>query len=61
MNLRGSVGREVPNEQVVFLLECIECVAQSEDGRGWKAYLHEESMEVYIYCPACAHREFDAD
>lgn len=54
------MGLEFPNEQVVFVLECIECLAQSEDGRGWKAYLHEESLEVCVYCPVCAHREFDA-
>ncbi len=54
------MGLEFPNEQVVFVLECIECLAQSEDGRGWKAYLNEESLEVCVYCPVCAHREFDA-
>ena len=55
------MGLESPSEQIVFALECIECTAQSEDGRGWKAYLHEETMEVCIYCPECARREFDAD
>lgn len=53
------MGFEVPNEQIVVVLECIECLAQSEEGCGWKAYLDEESMEVYVYCRVCAHREFD--
>jgi hypothetical protein len=55
------VGLEFPSEQVVFVLECIECLARSEEARGWKAYLNEETLEVYVYCPVCAHREFEAD
>lgn len=55
------MGIEHPNGQIVIFLECIECVAQSEEGRGWKAYLDEESMEVCMYCPDCARREFELD
>lgn len=47
-----------PNHQVTFLLECIECSARSDEGRGWRAYLDEESCEVWVYCAECAQREF---
>ena len=55
------MGSELSKDQVVIALECIECAAASVEGRGWKAYLYEESQEVYVYCPACAQREFGAD
>ena len=48
------------NHQVTFLLECIECSARSEEGRGWRAYLDEETCEVWVYCADCAEREFGA-
>lgn len=48
-----------PNQPVTFVLECLECGARSEDARGWRAYLDDDSTDVWIYCADCAHREFD--
>lgn len=50
---------ESPNDQVTFVLECVECSARSEgDARGWRAYLDEDSSDVWVYCAECAEREF---
>lgn len=50
---------ESPNHQVTFVLECVECGTRSEgDARGWRAYLDEDSTDVWVYCAACAEREF---
>jgi hypothetical protein len=54
------VSPESQNHQVTFVLECIECGSRSEEGRGWRAYLDEDSSEVCLYCAGCAYREFDA-
>jgi hypothetical protein len=45
---------------VTAVLECLECGCRSDVGRGWKAYLYE-NREVWVYCPACAAREFAHD
>ena len=49
----------MPNTDVTFVLRCIECAAEN-DGEfdGWRAYLLEEELDVLLYCPACAMREF---
>jgi hypothetical protein len=53
------LGPESQNHQVTFVLECVECSRQSaEDARGWRAYLDEDSSDVWIYCAVCAEREF---
>jgi hypothetical protein len=52
------VGPESQNHQVTFVLECIECGAQSQEARGWRAYLDEDDSDVWIYCAECAQREF---
>jgi hypothetical protein len=52
-------GSPMQNTHVTFVLRCIECAA--EDGgevEGWRAYLLEEELDVLLYCPACATREF---
>ena len=46
--------------EFVMALECVECAARSEDGRGWRAVLTIDD-EVGIYCPECAEREFGGD
>ena len=43
---------------VTFVLECLECGACSEEARGWRAYLDDDSSDVLVYCAACAEREF---
>jgi hypothetical protein len=53
-----TVGPESQNHQVTFVLECIECGAQSQEARGWRAYLDEDDSDVWIYCAECAQREF---
>ena len=57
---RGAVSPDSPNRQVTFLLECVECGAWSDEGRGWRAYLDDDACEVWIYCEACALREFES-
>jgi hypothetical protein len=52
------VSPNSPNQQVTFLLECVECDAWSHEGRGWKAYLDEDDCDVWVYCVDCALREF---
>jgi hypothetical protein len=49
----------MPNTDVTFVLRCIECAAE-DDGEfeGWRAYLLEEELDVLLYCPVCAMREF---
>ena len=53
-----TVGPESQNQQVTFVLECVECGARSEKARGWRAYLDEDSSDVWAYCADCAEREF---
>jgi len=39
-------------------LVCIECGSESSSAeRGWRAYILD--VELIIYCPGCAAREFD--
>lgn len=45
-------------------VRCVECdVVATGTAEGWKAYVgggfEGESIEVIIYCPACAARECD--
>lgn len=56
----GPESQNHPESQkfVTFVLECVECRARSEEGRGWRAYLDEDSSDVWIYCAECADREF---
>ena len=59
--LRGfppAVGSDSPNQQVTFVLECVECGQRSDEGRGWRAYLDEDECDVWVYCAECARREF---
>jgi hypothetical protein len=54
----------VPDAIVEISLVGIECefVALGDDAAGWRAYLTcDEPPEVGIYCPECAHREFERD
>ena len=53
-----SQKRPESQENVTFVLECEECRARSREGRGWRAYLDEDSSDVAIYCAECAEREF---
>lgn len=42
-------------------LKCVERARVSrEDERGWRAVLapHDEEPDVFLFCPACAEREF---
>ncbi len=43
---------------MTFVLECVECRARSDEARGWRAYLDEDSSDVWMYCADCARREF---
>jgi hypothetical protein len=52
------LGQESQNRQVTFVLECVECGTRSEEARGWRAYLDEDAIDVWIYCAECAAREF---
>jgi ribosomal protein L44E len=52
------VGQESQG-RVTFVLECVECGAHSDGhASGWRAYLDDDAVEVWTYCPACAEREF---
>lgn len=54
----GTILRMSRREhQLELLLECLECGDASDEARGWKAYLDEEST-LLVYCAACAEREF---
>ncbi|HWN20682.1 MAG TPA: hypothetical protein VNP93_01810 [Gaiellaceae bacterium] len=44
-------------QQVEFVLECVECGEIDDRGIGWRAYLDADD-DVWIYCAACAEREF---
>jgi Zn finger protein HypA/HybF involved in hydrogenase expression len=44
------------NTSLEATLTCLECGEESEDGRGWQAFVDEE-LELLVYCPACAARE----
>jgi hypothetical protein len=43
-------------EQRVASLVCLECDDESDDARGWRAYV--DDGDVLVYCSHCAHREF---
>ena len=47
-------------QQVLFVLECIECGERDERGLGWRAYLDADD-DVWVYCAACSDREFGDD
>jgi hypothetical protein len=51
--------KRAPEKQVAGALVCLECRAESESARGWRAYLDEEAC-LLVYCPECAAREFDS-
>jgi hypothetical protein len=40
-------------------ITCQECPARWDDSSRWRALLDDD--RPIFYCPACAHREFDAD
>jgi hypothetical protein len=47
-------------------LHCLECGAESDEhARGWKAYVRGayegDDVEVGVFCPMCATREFAND
>jgi hypothetical protein len=50
--------------RVLTPLQCAECGrAASENADGWRAYLavtdeSDEELEVDVFCPECASREF---
>ena len=52
-----AVNRRREEQQLVATLECLECGEESDDARGWRAYLDEQ--ELLVYCGDCASREFD--
>lgn len=54
------MGINSQKQQVTLLLECIECGSRSDEGSGWKAFLDEDTCDVWIYCAACVRREFEA-
>jgi len=48
-------------------LECVECHKRlSYEDADWQAYIagdpdnDDDDVEIVIYCPACARREFGA-
>lgn len=53
-------------EVQVHQLHCLECQAESSGkAEGWKAYVgggyEGDPIEVLVYCPVCAAREFGDD
>ena len=44
--------------QLVAALICLECGDESDEARGWRAYVDEH--ELLVYCGECAAREFGA-
>lgn len=54
------MGHDSRERLVTFTLECVECGDRSDAGQGWKAFLDDESLDVWVYCADCAHREFEA-
>jgi hypothetical protein len=54
------------SQQETSRLTCLECRTVSDDSaRGWRAYVggdvDGEPIQVGVYCPACAEREFGRD
>jgi hypothetical protein len=43
-------------EQQVATLVCLECGDESDEARGWRAYVDDH--ELLVYCSCCADREF---
>ena len=60
MGPESQKGPESRDRLVTFVLECIECGTRSDEARGWRAYLDEDSSDVWTYCGECAQREFGA-
>jgi hypothetical protein len=64
--LRRHLAKEVlfvpsnnPQQHVSIVLECLECGTRDDSAKGWRAYLEPDGYGVLIFCPDCAHREFD--
>ena len=53
------VEQRAQDEQVVGTLVCLECWAESDLARAWRAFFDAEG-NLLVYCPTCAAREFDA-
>ena len=50
--------RRPEQEQRLAVLVCLECGDESDEARGWRAYVDED--DVLVYCSDCADREFGA-
>ncbi|MGE5691348.1 MAG: hypothetical protein ACM33B_12405 [Pseudomonadota bacterium] len=54
-----------PLDRTATPLRCLECGTEAEGSApGWRALIgggyEGEPLEVGVYCPRCAAREFDA-
>jgi hypothetical protein len=52
-----AVNRRPEQELPVATLVCLECGDESDEARGWRAYV--DGDELLVYCGDCAAREFD--
>lgn len=53
----AAVNSRPEQELSVATLVCLECGDESDEARGWRAYVDED--DLLVYCRDCAAREFD--
>ena len=53
-----AVNSRTEQELSVATLVCLECGDESDQARGWRAYVDDED-DLLVYCGDCAAREFD--
>lgn len=59
MDARHSLPMQHPRrekEPQVASLVCLECGDESDEARGWRAYVDDD--DLLVYCSCCADREF---
>lgn len=52
-----AVNSRPEQELSLATLVCLECGNESDEARGWRAYVDED--DLLVYCGDCAAREFD--
>jgi hypothetical protein len=52
-----AVNSRPEQELSVATLVCLECGEESDEARGWRAFVDDD--DLLVYCSDCAAREFD--
>ena len=53
----AAVNSRPEQELSIATLVCLECGDESDEARGWRAFVDDD--DLLVYCRDCAAREFD--